>query len=258
MRGVNDVLIHIGSTQVMIINEMLKYLIRLDWFNHTKTSCLESVIPAEFFSQRKKGRRRLCSDVHSGIQMCTLTVHLLPVSTDDPRSTRSSRGRVELSSEERAVGSQEATLTQWSGFILTQTGAGNLIRISEASRCKGIAFFPPTALSYWMVKGRYWPGRVFKAEVMSPVNQKENIAFSYGNLNLDSWHWSASVRHYRSRASVSADLVPSWHKISFGTLTGHSTDFTKRVSYENTLRNQLAGLSWLETGTEELQWRCSY
>lgn len=36
--------------------------------------------------------------------------------------------------------------------------------------------------------------------------------------------------------------VPAWHKISLGSLTGHSTDFTKRVSYENTLCNQLAGL----------------
>lgn len=141
--------------------------------------------------------------------MCTFTIHLLPVSTDDLRSTPSSRACVGLSSDERAAGFQEVTLTQWSGCILTQTEAGNLIRISEGSFCEGIAFFLPTALNYWLVKGQYWAGRVFKPEVMSPVNQKENTVFSYGNFNFDSWHSSANVLDFRSRASVSAKLQSS-------------------------------------------------
>lgn len=90
------------------------YLIRLDEFSNTKTSCLASVFPAEFFSQRKKEQQRLFGDVlqQSDIQMCTFTIHLLPVSTDDLRSTCSSRACVGLSSDERAVGLQEVTLTR--------------------------------------------------------------------------------------------------------------------------------------------------
>lgn len=117
--------------------------------------------------------------------MCTFTVHLLPVSTDDLRSTCSSRACVGLSPDEHAVGFQEVTLTQRSGCVLTQTEAANLIRIDKASCCKGAAFFSlPTALNYWPVNGWYWAGWVFKPEVMSPVNQKENTVFSYGNFNL--------------------------------------------------------------------------
>lgn len=74
---------------------------------------------------------------------------------------------------------------------------------------KELLFFLPTALNYWPVKGQYWAGRVFKPEVMSPVNQKENTVFSYGNFNFDSWHSSANVLDFRSRAIVSAKLQSS-------------------------------------------------
>lgn len=75
--------------------------------------------------------------------------------------------------------------------------------------------------------------------------------FSYGNFHFDSWHSSTKVLD--KKVFLQNCRVPAWHKISFGTRTGHSTDCTKRVSYENTLRNQLAGLSCLETSVTALQ-----
>lgn len=45
-------------------------------------------------------------------QMCTFTIHLLPVPTDDLTLTPSGRACVGLSSHECAVGFQEVALTR--------------------------------------------------------------------------------------------------------------------------------------------------
>lgn len=75
---------------------------------------------------------------------------------------------------------------------------------------------------------------------MSPLKWEENSLLAW-KLELPQLARICKRAPFQERVFPQSWRVPAWHKISLGSLTGHSTDFTKRVSYENTLCNQLAG-----------------